>query len=247
LLCASRGRRRFVTGAALGGRTQDAVDHTTSELAKNHVAGHTRWRRGGRRQFAPLGGTAWDAAARPRVLRSRHSRSTSCPSSRTRRAADDPIHHCNERTHHDRCHTRRARARRLVIVEFPTGESTFNGEVADELLALVEAGTIRLIDLLILTKDDDGHIDALELSDLKDLGPIATLQAELAELLAEDDVEHLAAAMEPGSVAGVSLRDVQEFARHADPRTTRRYDRARGALDRNAAYALANVLAGKPS
>jgi integrase len=33
--------------------------------------------------------------------------------------------------------------------------------------------------------------------------------------------------------AGCSLRDVQDYARHADPRQTRRYDRARGALDRN--------------
>jgi len=33
--------------------------------------------------------------------------------------------------------------------------------------------------------------------------------------------------------SGCSLRDVQNFARHADPRQTRRYDRARGALDRN--------------
>lgn len=39
--------------------------------------------------------------------------------------------------------------------------------------------------------------------------------------------------------AGVSLRDVQDFARHADPRTTRRYDRARHSLDRHATYAVA--------
>ena len=38
--------------------------------------------------------------------------------------------------------------------------------------------------------------------------------------------------------AGVSLRDVQDSARHADPRTTRRYDRARHSLDRHATYAL---------
>lgn len=43
--------------------------------------------------------------------------------------------------------------------------------------------------------------------------------------------------------AGVSLRDVQDLARHADPRVTRRYDRNRGALDRHASYALAGVLA----
>jgi integrase/recombinase XerD len=43
--------------------------------------------------------------------------------------------------------------------------------------------------------------------------------------------------------AGVSLRDVQDAARHADPRTTRRYDRARHALDRHATYTLAAFLA----
>jgi integrase/recombinase XerD len=43
--------------------------------------------------------------------------------------------------------------------------------------------------------------------------------------------------------AGVSLRDVQDAARHADPRTTRRYDRARHALDRHATYTLAAFIA----
>ena len=91
----------------------------------------------------------------------------------------------------------------FVIIEFPAGEANFTGEAADELAALIEAGTIRLVDLLILTKDDDGNVDAVELADLDDLGPFEALEAELAEFLAEDDVEHLAAAMEPGSVAGV--------------------------------------------
>ena len=36
--------------------------------------------------------------------------------------------------------------------------------------------------------------------------------------------------------AGVALRDVQIAARHADPRTTTRYDRARSNLDRHASY-----------
>jgi integrase/recombinase XerD len=44
--------------------------------------------------------------------------------------------------------------------------------------------------------------------------------------------------------AGVSLRDVQEAASHADPRTTMRYDRARGSLDRHATYVVAAYLAG---
>jgi site-specific recombinase XerD len=43
--------------------------------------------------------------------------------------------------------------------------------------------------------------------------------------------------------AAASLRDVQDFAGHRDPRTTRRYDRSRHSLDRNAAYTLAAYLA----
>ncbi|HEX6360865.1 tyrosine-type recombinase/integrase [Actinophytocola sp.] len=42
--------------------------------------------------------------------------------------------------------------------------------------------------------------------------------------------------------AGASLRDVQD-AGHKDPRTTRRYDRSRDNLDRNAAYTVAAYLA----
>jgi integrase/recombinase XerD len=41
----------------------------------------------------------------------------------------------------------------------------------------------------------------------------------------------------------VPLRDVQEAASHANPRTTMRYDRARQSLDRHATYILAVVLA----
>ena len=44
-------------------------------------------------------------------------------------------------------------------------------------------------------------------------------------------------------VAGVPLRDVQDYAGHRDPRTTRGYDRSRGSLDRNAAYTLTSYLA----
>lgn len=44
--------------------------------------------------------------------------------------------------------------------------------------------------------------------------------------------------------AGVPLRDVQEAASHADPRTTMRYDRGRGSLDRHATYIVATFVAG---
>ena len=92
-----------------------------------------------------------------------------------------------------------------VVVEFPAGASSFTGEMAKELVALVEAGTIRVIDALILVKDEDGSVDAMELSDVADLGPLREVEAQLAELLAAEDVDHLAAAMEPGSTAGVLI------------------------------------------
>ena len=44
--------------------------------------------------------------------------------------------------------------------------------------------------------------------------------------------------------AGVPLRDVQEAASHADPRTTMRYDRRRQSLDRHATYIVAAFVAG---
>jgi integrase/recombinase XerD len=44
--------------------------------------------------------------------------------------------------------------------------------------------------------------------------------------------------------AGIGLRDVQDFARHTDPKTTRGYDRSRNQLNRHATYAIAQYLAG---
>jgi hypothetical protein len=92
-----------------------------------------------------------------------------------------------------------------IVVDFPAGASNFTGEMTAELVSLVESCTIRVIDALILTKNDDGSVDATELSDIGELGELEALEAQLAELLAEDDVAHLAAAMEPGSTAGVLI------------------------------------------
>ena len=90
-----------------------------------------------------------------------------------------------------------------LVVEFPAGRANFSGEMAAELSSLVAAGTIRILDLMIITKDDDGTIDAFEVDDFEGLDELRVLETELAVLLADEDVAHLAAAMEPGSVAGV--------------------------------------------
>ncbi len=90
-----------------------------------------------------------------------------------------------------------------LVVEFPRGRSTFNGEMAHALADLTESGTIRILDLLVIHKDDDGTIDAFEIDDLDDLDELRRFEADIAEILAAEDVAHLAAAMENGSTAGV--------------------------------------------
>lgn len=66
--------------------------------------------------------------------------------------------------------------------------------------------------------------------------------AGLAGNITPHSLRHTAATL--ALDAGASLRKVQAFLRHADPKTTMRYDRARQALDGHAAYALAGHLAG---
>ena len=88
-----------------------------------------------------------------------------------------------------------------LIVEFPAGAQYFTGEGAAELVKLHDAGIIRIMDVLILQKAEDGTVMAQELSDLPELGELAGIEAQLAQTLAEEDVAHLAAAMDPGSVA----------------------------------------------
>jgi len=90
-----------------------------------------------------------------------------------------------------------------LVVEFPAGRSTFNGEMAAALTTLVESGTIRILDLLVIHKGEDGAIDAFEIEDLDELDDLRALEADIAELLAADDVADLAAAMEDGTTAGV--------------------------------------------
>ena len=90
-----------------------------------------------------------------------------------------------------------------IVVEFPG--SRFKGEIIPALEDLVERDIVRVLDLLIMKKDDDGTLEAFELSDLDDseLGSLRSYETELAMLLSEDDVNAVAAAVEPGSTAAV--------------------------------------------
>lgn len=90
-----------------------------------------------------------------------------------------------------------------LVIEFPG--SRFNGEIGAALVDLVEREIIRVLDLVVIKKDQDGSFEAFEFADIDDseLGSIRSLETELAQLVSEDDVASVAEALEPGSSAGL--------------------------------------------
>ena len=94
-----------------------------------------------------------------------------------------------------------------IVVEFPADKADFSGAMAAELTALIERGTVRVLDLLILKKDLDGSVEGFESHDFgdTDLAGLIELETELAMLLAEEDVEAIGASLEPGTVAAVLI------------------------------------------
>ena len=90
-----------------------------------------------------------------------------------------------------------------LVIEFPAGQQNFTGAAAEQLLKLHDSGIIRVMDLVIVGKGDDGSVMAQELGDLEDMGEFSRLETELAETLAEADVLKIGATMAPGSLGAV--------------------------------------------
>ena len=92
-----------------------------------------------------------------------------------------------------------------LVVGFPAEKANFSGEMASELKTLIDSNTVRVLDLVMLTKADDGSVEATELRDADDseIGELRALERDLAILLAEEDIEEIAETLEPGSAAAV--------------------------------------------
>ena len=90
-----------------------------------------------------------------------------------------------------------------IVVEFPG--SRFNGQIAPALADLVDRGTVRILDLLLIRKDDDGSLEFFEIDELdeSELGQLRAYEGRLAMLLSEQDVQAVAEAVEPGSTAAL--------------------------------------------
>ena len=90
-----------------------------------------------------------------------------------------------------------------LVVEFPG--SNFNGEILPELVDLTQRGIVRVLDLVLIKKEEDGSFEAFEFDDIEDgvLGDLRELERELADVLSAEDVASVAEALEPGSTAGL--------------------------------------------
>jgi hypothetical protein len=90
-----------------------------------------------------------------------------------------------------------------LVVEFPKDEADFSGAMAAELKKLTEAGIIEVLDMIFVKKEADGSYDAVEAHEYIDdeVGLLREFGAELAEILAEEDVANIAEALEPETVA----------------------------------------------
>jgi Family of unknown function (DUF6325) len=92
-----------------------------------------------------------------------------------------------------------------LVVAFPAEQANFSGEMASELTALIDSNKIRVLDLVIIARGDDGSVEAAELRDTDDseVGELRGLERDLAILLAEEDIEEIGQSLEPGSTAMV--------------------------------------------
>ncbi len=92
-----------------------------------------------------------------------------------------------------------------VVVGFPADKADFSGAMANELKKLMDSGTVRVLDLVMVTKGEDGTVEAAELRDKdeSEVGELRSLEADLSLLLASEDVEKVGADLEPGSAAAV--------------------------------------------
>ncbi len=90
-----------------------------------------------------------------------------------------------------------------IIVGFPGNQ--FNGEIAPELAKLVESGTIRILDLVFISKDADGNVAAIDFEDHHDVALFNLIDGDVGGFISDEDVEYAAVELEPNSSAALLI------------------------------------------
>jgi hypothetical protein len=91
----------------------------------------------------------------------------------------------------------------FVLLEFPGDRLT--GAAGAALFDLVEAGTIRIWDALVVAKDADGSVRGLNIADMTadHLGSFTVFAGARSGLVDDEDIEEAAGVLEPGTVAAL--------------------------------------------
>jgi uncharacterized membrane protein len=92
----------------------------------------------------------------------------------------------------------------LVMIRFPG--SQFNGDILPALQELVDRGAVRIVDVVLVSKGDDGRPVIVEVeSNDHDLAALRDIVGDVNGLIAEEDIHDLAEGLAPGDSAGIIL------------------------------------------
>jgi Family of unknown function (DUF6325) len=101
-----------------------------------------------------------------------------------------------------------------LICTFPGNK--FTGELAPAVAQLIDDKIVRILDLLFVSKGEDGTVSSFEIDQLDELAPFMELEGEAGGILSDEDVEHAADALEPNSSAVLLIWEDLWASRFAD-------------------------------
>ena len=92
-----------------------------------------------------------------------------------------------------------------IAIAFPGNK--FSGQIIPAIKELQESGTIKVLDLVIISKDGDGNVTAVELSQAspEEQATLAALGVESRNLLGQEDIEDIGDALDPNTTAGLMI------------------------------------------
>jgi hypothetical protein len=92
-----------------------------------------------------------------------------------------------------------------IAIAFPGNK--FSGEIIPAIKALQDSGTIKVLDLVIITKDTDGNVAAIELAESspETQATFEVLGVENRNLLGQEDFEDIGSALDPNSTAALMI------------------------------------------
>src|ERR1700722_17060482 len=86
-----------------------------------------------------------------------------------------------------------------TVIAFPGNQ--FNGNIAPEVARLVSNGTVRILDLVFVGKDEDGNTMSLEFDQMDELAGFNEMDGEVGGLVGAEDLDHVAAGLPEGNSA----------------------------------------------